>query len=557
MPRLRIDNRDVEVPEGATILEAARRAGIAIPTLCHLEGLPPATSCMVCVVKVRQPDRLVPSCGAPAADGMVVESETDEVREARRDALELLLSDHLGDCEAPCQAICPASLDIPRMLRHIAAGRGREAYALARDALVLPATLGRICPAPCEKGCRRGERDEALAIRLSHRFAADAARKAGEAPLPPCAHTAGQDRPCHTAFTGEEPPFLRWCGTAGLAPPCAAATAKRIAVVGAGPAGLAAADTLLRHGHACTVFDDREKPGGMLRYGVPQERLPRDVLDAEVAGVERLGATFQTGVRVGRDVALDDLARDFDAVIVAVGALEEGASAALGLETSEHGIAVDRKTRQAGRPGVFAAGDAVRKSRMAVRAVADGRAAAASAHQFVSGMPATGPEAGFSTHIGKLLDGEMERFMVEASGAPRTNPAGGEAAGFGDDEARAEARRCLHCDCRKPETCKLRLYAKAYGARPGRYKNDRRVFEQRASHPDVIYEPGKCIACGLCVQVAERAREPLGLTFIGRGFDVRVNVPFGRSLAEGLQRVAAECVAACPTGALAMRKSDR
>ena len=542
MPRLRIDNRDVEVPEGATILEAARRAGIAIPTLCHLEGLPPETSCMVCVVKVRQPDRLVPSCGALAEDGMVVESETDEVREARRDALELLLSDHLGDCEAPCRAICPASLDIPRMLRHIAAGEGREAYALARDALVLPATLGRICPAPCEKGCRRGERDEAVAIRLSHRFAADAARRLGDVPLP--------------ARGGETGPPRR----------PARPTGKRIAIVGAGPAGLSAADTLLRHGHACTLFDDREKPGGMLRYGVPVDRLPREVLDAEIMSVERLGATFRTGVRVGRDVALDDLVRDFDAVFVAVGALEEGGAAALGLETSEHGIAVDRKTRQAGRlatgespwrPSIFAAGDAVRKSRMAVRAVADGRAAAASAHQFLSGMPVAGPESVFSTHIGKLLDGEMERFMVEASAAPRTHPAGGEGDGFKDEEARAEALRCLHCDCRKPETCKLRLYARQYGARSGRYKNDRRVFEQRASHPDVLYEPGKCIACGLCVQVAERAREPLGLTFVGRGFDVRVNVPFGRSLAEGLQRVAAECVAACPTGALAMRKSDR
>jgi len=549
MPLLTIDNRDVEVPEGATILDAARRLGIAIPTLCHLEGLPPATSCMVCVVKVRRPDRLVPSCGAPAEDGMVVESETDEVREARRDALELLLSDHLGDCEAPCQAICPASLDIPRMLRRLAAGEVREAYALARDALVLPATLGRVCSAPCEKGCRRGERDEALAIRLSHRFAADAARNQVDLPLP--------------ARGGE--------------------TGKRVAVVGAGPAGLAAADTLLRYGHACTVFDDREKPGGMLRYGVPVERLPRDVLDAEVAGIERLGATFQTGVRVGRDAALDDLARDFDAVIVAVGALEEGGSAALGLEPSAHGIAVDRKTRQAGRlatpaaagwrPSIFAAGDAVRKSRMAVRAVADGRAAAASAHQFLSAMPVAGPEPVFSTHIGKLLDGEMERFLAEGIARGRVAPGGKKVsgtffpkkvpdtfygrAGFTENEARAEARRCLYCDCRKPETCKLRLYAGQYGARPGRYKNDRRLFEQRASHPDVIYEPGKCIACGLCIQVAERAREPLGLAFIGRGFDVRVNVPFGRSLAEGLQRVAAECVAACPTGALAMKQSAR
>jgi len=551
MPLLVIDNREVTVPEGATILEAARRAGIAIPTLCHLEGLPPATSCMVCVVKVRRPDRLVPSCGAPAEDGMVIESETDEVREARRDALELLLSDHLGDCEAPCQAICPASLDIPRMLRHLAAGEVREAYALARDALVLPATLGRICPAPCEKGCRRGDRDEALAIRLSHRFAADAARGLGDVPLP------ARQR----------------------------ATGKCIAIVGAGPAGLAAADALLRYGHACTVFDDREKPGGMLRYGVPVDRLPREVLDAEVASVERLGATFRTGVRVGRDVALDDLVRDFDAVIVAVGALEEGGAAALGLERSEHGIAVDRRTRATSRPGVFAAGpvvekisdyragDAVRKSRMAVRAVADGRAAAASAHQFLSAMPVAGPEPVFSTHIGKLLDGEMERFMAEGIARGRVAPGGKKVsgtffpkkvpdtfygrAGFTENEARAEALRCLHCDCRKPETCKLRLYARQYGARSGRYKNDRRVFEQRASHPDVIYEPGKCIACGLCVQVAERAREPLGLAFIGRGFDVRVNVPFGRSLAEGLQRVAAECVAACPTGALAMKKSAR
>jgi len=523
MPLLTIDSRDVEVPQGATILDAARRAGIAIPTLCYLDGLPPATSCMVCVVKVRGPDRLVPSCGALAEDGMVVESETDEVREARRDALELLLSDHLGDCEAPCQAICPASLDIPRMLRHIAAGRDREAYALARDALVLPATLGRVCPAPCEKGCRRGERDEAVAIRLSHRFAADAVRRLSDLPLP---------------------------ARGGV-------TGKRVAIVGAGPAGLAAADVLLRRGHACTVFDDREKPGGMLRYGVPVDRLPRDVLDAEMASVERLGATFRKGVRVGRDVAIEDLVRDFDAVIVAVGALEEGRAAALGLEPSEHGIAADRRTRATSRLGVFAAGDVVHRSRMAVRAVADGRAAAVSAHQFISGMPVAGPEPVFSTHIGKLLDGEMERFMTEAGATPRTSPAGGEAAGFEDDEARSEARRCLHCDCRKPETCKLRLYAKEYGARPGRYKNGRRLFEQRAAHPDVIYEPGKCIACGLCVQVAERAREPLGLTFVGRGFDVRVNVPFGRSLAEGLQRVAAECVAACPTGALAMKKSDR
>ena len=522
MPQLTIDNRDVEMPQGATVLEAARRVGIAIPTLCHLDGLPPSTSCMVCLVKVRSPDRLVPSCGALAEDGLVVESETEEVREARREALELLLSDHLGDCEAPCRTICPAGLDIPRMLRRLAAGETGEAYALARDALVLPGVLGRICPAPCEKGCRRGEHDAPLAIRASHRFAADAAREKGEAPLPP----GEADGP----------------------------TGNRAAVIGAGPAGLAAAYHLRRLGHACTILDEQAEAGGRLRDAVGDDRLPKEVLDAEVALLARMGLQMRFGVRVGRDVAMEDLAAEFDAVVVAVGEVDAAGAAALGLEASERGIEADRRTRATSRPGVFAAGDAVHKSRMAVRAVADGRAAAASAHQFLSGAPVTGPEPVFSVHIGKLLDGEMERFLVEGSARGRVDPAGGDGAGLTLDEAREEARRCLHCDCRKPETCKLRLHAKACGARAAKAER-RRAFEQRAGHPDVLYEPGKCIACGLCVAVAERAREPLGLAFIGRGFDVRVGVPMDRSLAEGLRKAAAECASACPTGALAMKNS--
>ena len=127
MPNLRIDNRPVEVPPGATLLDAARRLGIEIPALCFLEGCTPSTSCMVCVVKVRNggaagDGRLVPSCAARAEDGMQVESETPEVHEARRTALELLLSDHPGDCIAPCQSTCPAHLNIPLMLRQTAGG---------------------------------------------------------------------------------------------------------------------------------------------------------------------------------------------------------------------------------------------------------------------------------------------------------------------------------------------------------------------------------------------------------------------------------------------------
>ena len=101
MPRLRIDGRDLEVPPGTTLLEAAQQLGLDIPTLCFLKGYKPSTSCLVCLVKVRNPDRLVPSCGMPAMDGMEVESTSEEVHAARGAALELLLSDHVGDCLCP------------------------------------------------------------------------------------------------------------------------------------------------------------------------------------------------------------------------------------------------------------------------------------------------------------------------------------------------------------------------------------------------------------------------------------------------------------------------
>jgi NADH dehydrogenase/NADH:ubiquinone oxidoreductase subunit G len=99
----------------------------------------------------------------------------------------------------------------------------------------------------------------------------------------------------------------------------------------------------------------------------------------------------------------------------------------------------------------------------------------------------------------------------------------------------------------------LRDYSIAYEANPAAYKVDRRPYERTMTHADVVHEPGKCIACGLCVQITEKAREPLGLTYIGRGFKVRIGVPFDQKLSEALRQVGAECVAACPTGALTLR----
>ncbi|MFH1747985.1 MAG: 2Fe-2S iron-sulfur cluster-binding protein, partial [Planctomycetota bacterium] len=121
MPRVTIDNREVEVPAGSTVLDAAEQLGIEIPTLCYLKGYAPNTTCMVCVVKREDTGRFVPACATRVEDGMRVSSATDEVRQARRTALELLLSDHVGDCRAPCQYACPFNTDIPSMLRQLGA----------------------------------------------------------------------------------------------------------------------------------------------------------------------------------------------------------------------------------------------------------------------------------------------------------------------------------------------------------------------------------------------------------------------------------------------------
>jgi len=561
MPKLFIDNREVEVSSGATILDAAEKLGIEIPTMCFLKGYKASTSCMVCVVKVEGLDSLVPACGTLALDGMRVQTASDQVLGARRAALELLLSDHLGDCIGPCQATCPARMNIPLMIRQIAAGELRDAIATVKKDIALPAVLGRICPAPCERACRRAVFDEPVSICLLKRYVAD------------------------VDLLAENP----------YSPTCKPLSGKRVAIIGAGPAGLAAGYYLRQDGFDCTLFDDHEEPGGMLRYAVGADDLPREVLDKEIALIEKLGVKFQGQTRMGikkltaetaepaeqklesktstvlpegilrtansavKTLSLKDLRSDFDAVFVAVGELKPGDAELVGLETGPSGIKASIETYQTNISGVFAGGDAVRKRRLAVRAVADGKEAAVSIGQYLSGGPVTGPTKPFNTHIGRLKNGELETFMVSSSPAARPSPSADDG-GFTHEDALASSARCLHCDCRKAQSCKLRRYAQQYQARTSRYKpprslagGERRGFEQHLTHPDVIYEPGKCIRCGLCIQIAAEHGEKLGLTFIGRGFDVRVAVPFDRSLAEGLKNAAEQCVNACPTGALAFK----
>ncbi len=507
-----IDDRPVEVQPGESVLAAARKLAMDIPTLCYLEKCGPLNTCQVCLVKLN--GKLVPSCGTKVAPGMVIESETEEVHEARRTALELLFSDHVGDCLSPCHRLCPLMLNIPVMLRQIETGRLDEAIATVRQALPLAGVLGRLCHHPCEQGCRRGNWDDPAAIRDMERFVTD------------------QD------FQKPEPHVTSRKPASG----------KRAVIIGAGPTGLAAAYYLSREGHHVTVADRRDRAGGTL-CDVAEKDLPFAVLDAEIALLARMGIEFKLGVALGSQVTLEGLARGFDAILLAPGELPKDSTAELGLPVAGNSVKADPNTCQTPVENVFAAGSAVRAQKQLVKAMAEGRAAAECVHRFLIGQPARRPEKPFSSLMGRLDPSELKAFILASKAGASVSPCD-RCAGHTRAEAALESSRCLHCDCRSSGNCVLQHYAQVYGANANRFRSERRKFEQHAQPGGILFEPGKCILCGICVKLTELAAEPLGLTFIGRGFDVRVAAPFNREIEAGLQKVAAECVEHCPTGAL-------
>jgi len=228
-----------------------------------------------------------------------------------------------------------------------------------------------------------------------------------------------------------------------------------------------------------------------------------------------------------------------------------------GLKLSKSGIEVDKKTYRTSLPNVFATGNALRPSKLAVRSVGQGKELAFILNNwFKSGELKALPER-FNSKFGKLLEDEYDSYLKESNHTTRQAAGRGKAIGFTIEEAEAEAARCMHCDCRNPESCKLRDLANRFGAEQKRFQYDQRLQVQKEfAAGTVIYEPGKCIKCGICVRLTKLHQEEFGFSFIGRGFDVRIGVPFSKSVGKALAKTAVLVATKCPTGALALIDSE-
>ena len=681
---LTINGRSVQTETGKTILQAAAQAGIFIPTLCYSPLLKPEEACRICVVKVEGEAKLVASCAVAVKEGLVIETDSAEVLEARREILKLLLEQHYGDCLAPCHLACPAGLDIQGYVALISKGEFQEALKLIKEKNPLPLSIGRVCPHFCEDACRRNRVDQPIAINPLKRYVADYDLLEGINYRPTIPKDSGH----------------------------------KVAIIGGGPGGLSAAYYLRQKGHQVTILDAKPELGGMLRYAIPEYRLPKAILKKEVQGILDLGVEVRHNQVYGKDFKLADLrAEGFEAIFLGIGTWK---STRLGLEGEDlpgvihalellirtsMGIPVDvgkkvliigngntgmdaartalrmgaeqvtmlyRRSRkemtahheevsatelegvklellvsplriieengrfkalefirnelkepdaggrarpvpipgsetileadlavisigqysdlsfleedpdlkelvlskwktpeadpntlQTSIPDLFVGGDLFRGPQTVIQAIADGRTAALSIHQYLTKGSVTAIKKPFNVSKGKLaavdpvnFEGIAQRSRVHQPHLPLPEREKNykEVEGtISQKEAMEEATRCLSCGCQDALECRLRAYAELYNVDMNTIQPwKERRYPINTDHPLIAIDPNKCITCRRCFHGCAEYQVQNAFELVPVEKD---GPPAFRPFINDKCVSCGYCLANCPTGAL-LDKTD-